>query len=69
MGDAEIKAAQEMSVLANTKKSTSWAVKVWKDWSTHRRTVSPNDWPHDLFPVRVESIEFTTRCFLFDTYS
>ena len=37
VGDAEIKAAQEMAVPANTKKNTSWAVKVWKDWSTHRR--------------------------------
>ena len=48
VGEAEIKAAQEMSVPANTKKSTSWAVKVWKDWSTHRHTVSPNDWPPHL---------------------
>ena len=32
--DTDIKAAQDMAVPANTKKSTSWSVKVWKDWST-----------------------------------
>ena len=29
--DADVKAAQDMAVPANTKKSTSWSVKVWKD--------------------------------------
>ena len=48
VGDAEIKAAQEMAVPANTKKSTMWAVKVWQDWSKHRRTVSPTEWPPHL---------------------
>ena len=49
VGDKEIKLAQETSVPTNTKKSTTWAVKVWKDWSSNRRVVSPSDWPPHLF--------------------
>ena len=40
--DADVKAAQDVAALANTKKSTSWSVKVW---STHYHAVSPSDWP------------------------
>ena len=49
MGDDEVKAVQESAIPANTQKSTTWAVKVWKDWSTNRRLVSPSDWPPHLF--------------------
>ena len=30
-------------------KNTSWAVNVWKQWSEHRRSVSPTDWPPHPF--------------------
>lgn len=46
--DTDIKAAQDMAVPANIKKSTSWSAKVWKDWSAHRRAASPSDWPPHL---------------------
>ena len=36
VGDDEVKAVQESAIPANTQKSTTWAVKVWKDWSANR---------------------------------
>ena len=40
MSDEEVKVAQASAVPANTKKSTNWAVNVWKDWrESHSKTV------------------------------
>ena len=33
---------------ANTQKSTSLAVNLWIEWSSHRRAVNPSDWPAHL---------------------
>ena len=49
VSDEEVKALQASAVPVNTQKSTTWAVKVWKDWSANRRLVSPSDWPPHLF--------------------
>ena len=36
VSDEEVKVAQASAVPANTKKSTNWAVNVWKDWRESR---------------------------------
>ena len=36
--DETVEAAKTNSVPKNTSRNTNWAVKVWKDWSSHRRT-------------------------------
>ena len=48
VGYKEIKLAQKTSVPTNTKKSTTWAVNIWKDWNSNCRDVSPSDWPPHL---------------------
>ena len=37
--DADVQAVQASAVPKNTSKSTSWAINIWKEWTTHRRTV------------------------------
>ena len=37
VGDDKVKAIQASAVPANTQKSTTWAVKEWKDLSANRR--------------------------------
>ena len=49
VGESDVKAAQDAAIPINTKKNTTWAVNVWKQWSEHRRSVSPTDWPPHLF--------------------
>ena len=44
----EVQAAQNNSVPQNTARNTTWAVKIWKDWSAGRRDAYPNafsKWP------------------------
>ena len=48
--DQNIKLVQETSAPTNTKKSTMWAVNVWKDWRMKCRVVSRSDWPRQMFP-------------------
>ena len=36
--DETVEAAKTNSVPKNTSRNTNWAVKVWKDWRSHRRT-------------------------------
>ena len=40
--DKSVEAEKTNSVPKNTSRNTNWAVKVWKDWSSHRRTTFPN---------------------------
>ena len=40
--DESVEAEKTNSVPKNTSRNTNWAVKVWKDWSSHRRTTFPN---------------------------
>ena len=44
----EVQATQNNSVPQNTARNTTWAVKIWKDWSAGRRDAYPNafsEWP------------------------
>ena len=34
--DSEVEQAKASSIPENTRKNTSWAVNVWKEWSAHR---------------------------------
>ena len=49
MGDDEVKAIQGSAVPTNSQKSTTWAVKVWRDWSANCRQVSQSNWPLHLY--------------------
>ena len=48
VSDEEIRDLKKQAIPANTQKSTSFAVNVWKEWSSHRRAVNPSDWPAHL---------------------
>lgn len=47
--DQEVHKAQQKAIPENTKKSTNWAVNVWKAWSAHRRSVNSTRCPSHLF--------------------
>ena len=50
VGDDEVKAIQGAAVPANAQKFTTWALKVWKDWSARVLTV---DWLHHLIGLYI----------------
>ena len=52
--DADIEAAQASATPLNTAKSTNWAVKIWREWTTHRRKhcYAVNCPPHILLSTR-----------------
>ena len=46
--DKEIQNLRKRAIPANTQKSTSFAVNVWKEWSACRRKMNLSDWPAHL---------------------
>ena len=50
ISDADVQEARKSAVPKNTAKNTTWAVKVWQDWRTHRFQIrgSPLDCPPHL---------------------
>ena len=52
--DADVEAAQASATPLNTTKSTNWAVKIWREWTTHRRKhcYAVNCPPHILLCTR-----------------
>ena len=57
--DSEIIAAQKASVPANTKKSTNWAVNVWKDWAEYRKQTcsAPDECPPHILICQVSELQ------------
>ena len=56
--DNDVEQAIASSIPKNTKKSTDWAVNIWKEWSAHRRSVcsSYTDWPVHLFIAQPQEL-------------
>ena len=53
----DVQAVQASAVPKNTSKSTSWAVNIWKEWTTHRRTVChPLDCPPHILLCQPEEL-------------
>ena len=48
ISDEEMQNLKKRAIPANTQKSTSFAVNVWKEWSAHRRQMNLSDWPAHL---------------------
>ena len=66
--DNDVEQAMVSSVPKNTKKSTDWAVNIWRDWSTHRRSVSPSftDWPVHLFIAQPQELNHWLSKFILE---
>ena len=58
MTESQITAAQKDSVPVNTKKSTNWAVNVWRDWSEYRKQTcsAPNEHPPHILTCQVSEL-------------
>ncbi len=54
VSEADVQGAQQKAIPANTKKGTTWAVNVWKEWSEYRRRTCEShlDAPPHLFLCR-----------------
>ena len=56
--ESQITAAQKASVPSNTKKSTNWAVNVWKEWSKYREQTcsTPEEHPPHILTCQVNEL-------------
>ena len=48
ISDEEMQNLRKRAIPANTQKSTSFAVNVWKEWSACRWKMNSSDWPEHL---------------------
>ena len=48
VSNEQLNSLKKSAIPANTQKSTSWAVNIWKEWSAYRRKENPADWPAHL---------------------
>ena len=58
--DKEIQARNEGRIPQNTKRATSWGIRVWDDWATERNSLPIND--SDTFVVAPNSGILKTLC-------
>ena len=69
VSDEEIQDLKKQAIPANTQKSTSFAVNVWKEWSSHRKAVNPSNWPaHLLIMNECELNRWLSRSVYTQTY-
>ena len=58
MTESQISAAQNASIPINIKKSTNWAVIVWRDWSKYRKQTcsAPDEHPPHILTCQVSEL-------------
>ena len=67
VSDSDIEQAKECAIPQNTKKSTSWAVKVWKEWTMNRQKVCPSwDCPPHLLLCTTQSLDYWLSKFVME---
>ena len=66
--DTEVEEVKASSVPKNTRKSTNWAVNVWKDWSAHRRSASPSitEWLVHLYIAQPRELDYWLSKFVLE---
>ena len=66
--DNDIEQAKASSVPKNTKKSTDWAVNIWKDGSVHKRSVCSSyaEWPIHLFIAQPQELNYWLSKFVLE---
>lgn len=66
--DADLEEARKKAVPKNTTKNTSWAVNIWKQWSSHRRQVctSYNEWPTHLLIAQISELNYWLSKFVLE---
>ena len=66
--DREVEQAKASSIPENTRKNTSWAVNVWKEWSAHRRQVTSSfaEWPVHLFIAQPQELNYWLSKFVLE---
>ena len=63
--DADVEEARKKAI---PKKNTSWALNIWKQWSSHRRQVctSYNDWPTHLMIAQPSELNYWLSKFVLE---
>ena len=66
--DSDVDEAKASSVPKNTKKSTDWAVNIWKQWSAHRRRVCSlySEWPVHLYIAQPQELNYWLSKFVLE---
>ena len=65
--DEEMSTLRQQAIPANTKKNTSWALNVWKDWTASRRKVChPLDCPPHLFLCTPSQLDYWLSKFVME---
>ena len=69
MSDSDLRAVKENAVPKNTARNTTWAVKVWKDWSAHRQQSFPgvfSEWPVHLYIANDHILDYWLSKFVIE---
>ena len=67
--DEELKQAKTNAIPKNTLKNTTWAVKMWKQWSAHRKQVYPGEygeWPVHPFIANDHQLDYWLSKFVLE---
>ena len=67
--DEELKQAKTNAIPKNTLKNTTWAVKIWKQWSAHRKQVYPGEygeWPVHPFIANDHQLDYWLSKFVLE---
>ena len=67
--DSDLQAVKENAVPKNTAKNTTWAVSIWKQWSTHRQKSYPgvySEWPVHLYLADENTLDYWLSKFVIE---